>query len=129
MKTTQLPIFRKMYDLTLMLMRLHDKFPKQYKHNLGDRLVSTSLQLFTYLFTANRLYNNKEKMVEQLDLFLDGFDLLKVLIRLCNEERLFSMNNTANLALLTESITKQINGWRTKSEKDIDGGIEIDSNQ
>lgn len=49
MKTTQLPVFRKMYDLTLMLMRLQNKFPKQYKYNLGDRLVSTSLQLFTYL--------------------------------------------------------------------------------
>ena len=129
MKTTQLPVFRKMYDLTLMLMRLQNKFPKQYKYNLGDRLVSTSLQLFTYLFTANRLYNNNERRIEQLDLFLDGFDLLKVLIRLCNEERLFSMNDTANLALLTESITKQINGWRTKSEKDIDGSIETHSNQ
>ena len=124
MKTTQLPVFRKMYDLALMLMRLQNKFPKQYKHNLGDRLVSTSLNLFTYLFSANRLYNKKDKRIEYLNLFLDDFDLLKVLIRLCNEERLFSLKDAANLALLTESITKQINGWRTKSEKDIDVNIE-----
>lgn len=116
MKTTQLPVFRKMYDLTLMIIRLVAKFPKQYKYNLGDELIKTSLKLFKYLFSANRLYDNKEKRVELLNLFLDDYDLLKVLIRLCNEERLFSLKDGANLALLTESISKQINGWKNKSE-------------
>ena len=36
MTTTQLPVFRKMYDLNLMLIRLVNNFPKQYKYNVGD---------------------------------------------------------------------------------------------
>lgn len=118
MTTTQLPVFRKMYDLNLMLIRLVNNFPKQYKYNIGDELIKTSLRLFKHLFAANREYDNKIKRVEHLDNFLDDYDLLKVLIRLANEERMFSIKDAANLALLTENITKQINGWRNKSSKE-----------
>ena len=118
MTTTQLPVFRKMYDLNLMLIRLVNNFPKQYKYNVGDELIKTSLRLFKHLFAANREYDNKIKRVEYLDNFLDDYDLLKVLIRLANEERMFSIKDAANLALLTENITKQINGWRNKSSKE-----------
>lgn len=90
MTTTQLPVFRKMYDLNLMLIRLVNNFPKQYKYNVGDELIKTSLRLFKHLFAANREYDNKIKRVEYLDNFLDDYDLLKVLIRLANEERMFS---------------------------------------
>ena len=118
MTTTQLLVFRKMYDLNLILIRLVNNFPKQYKYNVGDELIKTSLRLFKHLFAANREYDNKIKRVEHLDNFLDDYDLLKVLIRLANEERMFSIKDAANLALLTENITKQINGWRNKSSKE-----------
>ena len=118
MTTTQLPVFRKMYDLNLMLIRLVNNFPKQYKYNVGDELIKTSLRLFKHLFSANREYDNKIKRVEHLDNFLDDYDLLKVLIRLANEKRMFSIKDAANLALLTENITKQINGCRNKSSKE-----------
>ena len=118
MTTTQLLVFRKMYDLNLILIRLVNNFPKQYKYNVGDELIKTSLRLFKHLFAANREYDNKIKRVEHLDNFLDDYDLLKVLIRLDNEERMFSIKDATNLALLTENITKQINGWRNKSSKE-----------
>ena len=118
MTTTQLPVFRKMYDLNLMLIRLVNNFPKQYKYNVGDELIKTFLRLFKHLFAANREYDNKIKRVEHLDNFLDDYDLLKVLIRLANEKRMFSIKDAANLALLTENITKQINGCRNKSSKE-----------
>ena len=118
MTTTQLLVFRKMYDLNLMLIRLVNNFPKQYKYNVGDELIKTFLRLFKHLFAANREYDNKIKRVEHLDNFLDDYDLLKVLIRLANEKRMFSIKDAANLALLTENLTKQINGWRNKSSKE-----------
>lgn len=118
MKATQLPVFRKMYDLNLTLIRLINKFPKQYKYNIGDKLLNTSLELFKHLFTINRVYNDKQKRVDCIDTFLNEFDMLKVLIRLSNEERLFSIKDSANLALITEDITRQINGWRKKLSSD-----------
>ena len=33
MTTTQLLVFRKIYDLNLVLIRLVNNFPKQYKYN------------------------------------------------------------------------------------------------
>lgn len=118
MITTQLPVFRKMYDLNLMIIRLVNKFPKQYKYNIGNELINTSLRLFKHLFSASRECDNKTKKIQHLDNFLDDYDLLKVLIRLSNEERLFTIKDAANLALLTENISKQINGWRNKSNKE-----------
>lgn len=118
MNATQLPVFRKMYDLNLMIIHLVNKFPKQYKYNIGNELIQTSLRLFKHLFSANREYDNKEKRLQHLDDFLNDYDLLKVLIRLGNEERMFSISDAANLALLTENITKQINGWKTKTEEE-----------
>lgn len=122
MKTTQLPVFRAMYDLNLMIIRLVEKFPKQYKYSIGNKLIDNSLELFKHLFTVNRIYDDKQRRVICLEEFLDDFDLLKVLIRLSNEQRLFSLKDTANLALLTDDITKQINGWRKKlinSEEEV----------
>ena len=114
MGTTSLPVFRKMYDLNKYILQFVDKFPKAYKYNLGDKLVNTSLNLFKYLFSANR---DKNRRIEFLESFLDDFDLLKVLIRLSNELRLFSISDSAILAGLTENITKQVSGWRNKTEK------------
>ena len=107
MTTTQLQVFRKMYDLNLMLIRLVNNFPKQYKYNVGDELIKTSLRLFKHLFAANREYDNKIKRVEHLDNFLDDYDLLKVLIRLANEERMFSHHKS-------NKIKKQIMDKTTK---------------
>jgi len=118
MNATQLPVFRKMYDLNLMIIRLVNNFPKQYKYNVGNELIQTSLRLFKHLFSANREYDNKEKRLSHLDNFLNDYDLLKVLIRLANEERMFSIKDASNLALLTDNITKQINGWKNSTEKD-----------
>ena len=114
MKTTQLPVFRRMYDLALTIIRLVNKFPKQYKYNIGNELTTTALDLFKHLFTANRVYDDMQRRIDCLDNFLDDFDRLKVLIRLSNEERLFSIKDSANLAILTEDITKQVNGWKNK---------------
>ena len=65
------------------------------------------MRLFKHLFSANREYDNKIKRVEHLDNFLDDYDLLKVLIRLANEERMFSHHKS-------NKIKKQIMDKTTK---------------
>ena len=122
MKTTQLPVFRVMYDLNHLIFKVVDKFPKQYKYNLGSEMISLSIKLFKHLFKANRLKDDKVKRVECIDEFLDDFDLLRVMIRMVNEERLIGLKDTANLALITDNITKQINGWRRNISEKINEG-------
>ena len=82
MKTTQLPVFRSMYDLIYLIVKLVNKFPKQYKYNIGNELIGTSVQLFKHLFRANRFRDDKAQRIVSLDCFLDDFDLLKVLVQL-----------------------------------------------
>ena len=57
---------------------------------------------------------NKEARVQHLEDFLVKFELLKVLLRLCNEKKIITIKQTARLALLTERIGKQITGWKNK---------------
>lgn len=124
MKTTQLPVFRKTLDLVIMIKKLVKKFPKEDKYDIGNELKMTSLKLFKHLFKANRMDVVKEERVKCLNDFLDDFDLLKVLIRICNEERLFSIKDAANLAIITENISKQITGWRNKYSSIDEGDLE-----
>ena len=124
MKTTQLPVFRKTLDLVIMIKKLVKKFPKEDKYDIGSELKMTSLKLFKHLFKTNRMDVVKEKRVKCLNDFLDDFDLLKVLIRICNEERLFSIKDASNLAIITENISKQITGWRNKYSSIDEGDLE-----
>ena len=113
MDVSQLPVFRKMYDLNILIIHLVDKFQKLYKYSIGEEMIKTSLGLFKHLISANRDVENR---VSHLDKFLDGFDLLKVYIRLVNENKMISLKEEAKLALITESISKQIIGWKKKSK-------------
>ena len=124
MKTTQLPVFRKTLDLVIIIKKLVKKFPKEDKYDIGSELKITSLKLFKHLFKANRMDVVKEERVKCLNDFLDDFDLLKVLIRISNEERLFSIKDAANLAIITENISRQITGWRNKYSSNDEGDLE-----
>ena len=73
MKTTQLPVFRKTYDLVSLIYKITNKFPKAYKHNLGEDMKRQSLLLLKRLFKANRT-NNNEFRVKILEDFLDDYD-------------------------------------------------------
>lgn len=60
------------------------------------------------IYRANK---HKEKTV-YLEEFLDQFEVVKLELRLCKDLRLVSIKQQAELALLMDTIGKQITGWR-----------------
>lgn len=112
MLASELPVYKDTYDLVSMLIDYVNVFPKAYKHNIGSKIISESLELFESLQLANRYYGNSEARSKHLDNFLIKFELLKVLLRLCNDKKIISIKQTAQLALFYEKIGKQVNGWK-----------------
>ena len=114
MLASKLPIYRDTYELVSILMDYVMIFPKSHKHTIGQKITNVSLELFEFLQLANRCYTDIEARIRHLEDSLVKFELLKVLLRLCNEKRIITVKQSAKLALLTESIGKQVTGWKNK---------------
>lgn len=107
-----LPIYRDTYKITSLIVDYTNDFPKLYKYTIGSRMVDTSISLFEYISLAARSKSNKEQRNEYISSFIFKFEQLKVLIRLCNEKKIISLKQSAQLAELTASIGKQAAGWK-----------------
>jgi hypothetical protein len=71
-----------------------------------------ALQLVRSIYRANKSSQKKE----QLESFLDDFELLKLEIRLCVDLKVVSFKKQAELTVLMDSIGKQVTCWRNASQ-------------
>ena len=92
---SELPVYRDSYRLLLEI----------YK-------VTNTFSLFRNLYRANK---NQDKRVF-LEAFLDDFELLKLQIRVCLDLKLLSYKKMAEIAMITDSIGKQITAWKNRSK-------------
>lgn len=117
---SELPVYRDSYNLLIEIYQVTNKFSRDYKYSLGQDMKRDALNLFRNLYRANRAMDKKQ----DLENFLDDFELLKMEIRLCVDMRLLPLKKMAQISLLTDSIGKQITAWRNKSrEKILQAGI------
>ncbi len=114
MLASELPVYRDTFELVSLLMDYVAIFPKNHKYTIGQKITNVSLELFEYLQLANRAADNRATRVKYLEGFLIKFELLKVLLRLCNEKRIITIKQSARIAILTEKIGKQVTGWKNK---------------
>ena len=103
-----LPVFKDVYKLTLLIYSLTKDFPKEYKYTLGQDLKKDVMVLMRSIYRANKAQNKKE----YLEIFLDDFELLKLEVRLCVDMKIITMKKQAEISLLMNGIGKQITGWR-----------------
>lgn len=106
-----LKVFKDVYDLVLMIFNYTKDMPREYKFTLGQDLKRDAIVLVRSIYRANK---TKDK-VEPLENFLDDFELIKLEIRLCVDMKILSIKRQANLALLMDSIGKQVTSWKKSS--------------
>ncbi len=104
----ELPVFKEVYKLTLLLFTLTQNFAREYKFTLGQDMKRDCLQLVRSIYRANKS-KTKEAYLEQ---FLDDFEVLKLETRLCVDLKLITIKRQAEIAMLMDGIGKQITGWR-----------------
>ena len=103
-----LPVFKEVYKLILLIYSLTKDFSKEYKYTLGQDLKKDSMVLMRSIYRANKAQNKKE----YLEAFLDDFELLKLEVRLCTDMKIISIKKQVEISVLMDSIGKQITGWR-----------------
>lgn len=114
MLASELPVYRDTFELVALLVDYVAIFPKSHKYTIGQKITNTSLELFEYLQLANRATNDKSVRAKYLEGFLIKFELLKVLLRLCNEKRIITVKQAVRLATYTEKIGRQVTAWKNK---------------
>ena len=103
-----LPVFKDVYKLTLLIYSLTKDFSKEYKYTLGQDLKKDVMVLMRSIYRANKAQNKKE----YLETFLDDFELLKLEVRLCVDMKIITIKKQAEISLLMDGVGKQITGWR-----------------
>ena len=103
-----LPVFKDVYKLTLLIYSLTKDFFKEYKYTLGQDLKKDAMVLMRSIYRANKAQSKKE----YLETFLDDFELLKLEVRLCVDMKIITIKKQAEISLLMDGIGKQITGWR-----------------
>ena len=103
-----LPVFKDVYKLTLLIYSLTKDFFKEYKYTLGQNLKKDAMVLMRSIYRANKAQSKKE----YLETFLDDFELLKLEVRLCVDMKIITIKKQAEISLLVDGIGKQITGWR-----------------
>jgi hypothetical protein len=107
----ELPVFKDMYALSLLLFEYTQDFSREYKYTIGQDIKRDALQLMRCIYRANKANAKRE----HLERFMDEFELLQLEIRLCVDLKILPIKKQANLSVLMDSIGKQITGWRNAS--------------
>jgi len=106
-----LPVFADVYSLTKLVFVCTQDFPREHKYTLGQDMKRDCLLLLRTIYRANKSRDRQAV----LDEFLDNFELLKLEVRLSADLKLLSLKKQAELARLTDSVGRQITGWRNAS--------------
>lgn len=106
-------VVQRAYELTLWLLPKMEKFPRDYKFTLGERMAATSLQLLEGL--ASAAYASDKRAL--LAAASHHVNVLRYLLRLAKDLKLLSIDSYGFAAEHLDEIGRMTGGWR----KSLDG--------
>lgn len=108
-----LPIYRATCRLLNLLIPLTQSFPRFFRYSVGVRMVDLNLDMVSLVFRANSAYEKSAPLAE----FLEKYQMLLLLFRVCVEQHVITERKYAECVLLLEQIGRQATAWRQYSEK------------
>ena len=113
---SEIPAVTKLYDIILWLMPQIEKFPRDFKFTIGDKIISILLNSLELIIEA--VYTkDKHNFLRRLNLQLEK---LRYLIRLSKDLKALSIKKYAYISDEINELGKMIGGWiRVESGKDI----------
>jgi hypothetical protein len=98
-----LPVYKDVYSLILILYRYTKEFSREYKYTIGQDLKRDALVSVRGVYRVNKASDKAEHFVQ----LLDDFELIKFQIRLCGDLKLFTIKQQSELIELCDTIGKQ----------------------
>lgn len=106
----KLDVYRDMYSLLMTIEDLRVHFPKMYKYDFGNELFMTGVACCELIQSANMTRGlERFKLLQQ---FIVKFGTLKLLLRICKDRRVISIEGSAKVIVLLENIGPQATAWK-----------------
>jgi len=106
-----LPIYKVTYELLSLVTKRTKEFPRDFKFSLGDKIRNECIDLVIFIYKAN---STKDK-VEHLNKILERVQVIELMLRLSKDLNLLSVKAFSEIIVLTDSISRQAQGWVSKS--------------
>lgn len=106
------PIIVKSYNLTLWYLKKIEKFPKNHRYSIGEKIQNSLLELM--LILSDTIYSkNKRELLTQAN---KEIERLRLLTRLLKDLTILSTDNSRFVNSNLAEIGQMIGGW-TKTLK------------
>jgi len=110
---SDLPVFKKTYDLLLAVYKMTGSLSREYKYTIGEKLKNEMLELLLRVYRANLSW---EKEVN-IDLCRESTETVRLMVRVLYDLKQINMKKMIALNALIENISKQLSGWRKSAGK------------
>jgi hypothetical protein len=119
--SAEIPAVTKLYDIILWLIPQIEKFNRDYKFTLGDRIISNLLNSLEIIIEA--VYTKeKYQLLKRLNLQIEK---LRYLIRLSKDLRALNLKKYAYISNEINELGKMVGGWiKAGSGKDLQKPLE-----
>ena len=107
----KLQIYKDTYLLTSKLYAAFPQMERSQRHILGAKMLDCAIDLFKWITLANKAMEKTERL-KYLDEFLTQFELLRVYLRICSDNKLLKLNTLTDLHILISNISRQLSGWK-----------------
>lgn len=104
----ELPLYRDTFELVSVVTDYIDTFPKKYKYTIGDKLLTTCLNLFDCLVKANVHHAESKQHQKYMRMYINTYIMVRTLTRLCIEKKIITLKQTSRLALIFEPIEDKL---------------------
>lgn len=111
--TNELVIITKAFDLCREITQRTRKLPRDLKFVLGDRILTTTYDVFDLLLEA-KYSKSKKEILTHVNLLLER---LRFQIRLCVEEQLISVRQYEYVAGIIDELGRMTGGWIRQVKK------------
>ena len=105
---TQLPVFKRTYDLLIELVRTAVALQRVYKYTFGERLQQEAMDLVLDIYKANTA---RDKFVF-LASARERLETIRLLVRLLHDIKQITPKRFLFLNIIIEDISKQLTGWQ-----------------
>jgi len=102
-----LKVYQTTYELLKLVTEKTKHFPKDFKYSLGDKIRNEVIELVVFIYKANSVRDK----IDHLLRILERLQVVEMLILLCRDMHIINVKGYADLAVLTDSIGRQVQGW------------------
>lgn len=106
-----LPIYKVTYDLLKLVTKKVKEFPRDFKYSLGDKIRNECIDLVISIYKANSGVSKQENIKN----ILEKIQVIELMLRLSKDLNLLSIKSFSEIIELTDSISRQAQGWIKKS--------------